>query len=224
VRLSVQYCRRREAGWLYGGLMDISEEQNLAKGLAQMDEAAWEQFCRLYGPPLLSFVRYALGLDAEKADEAVQMTLIRCVRSISTFDPARGNLFAWLKAISRNEAHTLARRDQKHAVEISHSAFQQEVVERILQTVDTSDLPDEILARRDLQLLVREVLMSLPERQRKALVMKYVEEIRVAEIARQLGASEKAVESLLSRSRGAFRAAFLEKVSSMGSMREGGIQ
>ena len=37
------------------------------------------------------------------------MTFIRCVKSFNTFDPARGRLFDWLKAIARNEAQRLFR-------------------------------------------------------------------------------------------------------------------
>ena len=205
--------------------MDRAEEKDLAERLVLMDEVAWERFCRLYGPPLLGFVRYALGFDAQQAEEVVQMTLVRCVRSIGSFDPARGELLTWLKAIARNEAHTLARRAQKIAVEIPHSAFPPEVVEQILQTLDTAFLPDEILARRDIQFLVQEVLVSLPERQREALTLKYMEELPVAEIARQLKNSEKAIESLLSRGREAFRSAFKARLTEdAGLSREVGIR
>jgi DNA-directed RNA polymerase specialized sigma24 family protein len=41
--------------------------------------------------------------------------------------------------------------------------------------------------------------------------LKYVENRKVAEIAAMLGQSEKAIESLLSRSRQAFRKVFLRK-------------
>ena len=55
--------------------------------------------------------------------------------------------------------------------------------------------------------------MELPSRSRKALMLKYLDNCRVAEIARRLGESEKAIESLLSRSRNAFRTIFLKKVN-----------
>lgn len=176
-----------------------------------MDEGAWELFCRLYSQRLFGFVSYAMGLDAEKAEEVVQMVLIRCVRSIGSFDPAKGNLFNWLKSIARNEAHTLMREYQRHAAEVPHSAFPPDVIEEILETLDKGELAHEILARRDVQATVREILASLEERQRDVLVMKYMDDLKVAEIAAQMDVSEKAVESLLTRSRNAFRIAFLAK-------------
>jgi RNA polymerase sigma-70 factor (ECF subfamily) len=190
-----------------------SEEDHLVSGLIRRDEAAWERFCRLYAHPLFGFVRYALRLDAETAEDVVQATLLRCVRSIATFDSRRGDLLGWLKAIARNESHTFLKRGGDRAAERPFAVLPPSIVEEILETLDQGDLPEEVLARRDLQLLVQEVLISLVERQRRVLVMKYVEELRVAEIASHLSVSEKAVESLLSRAREAFRVAFQQKAS-----------
>jgi RNA polymerase sigma-70 factor (ECF subfamily) len=190
-----------------------SEEDHLVSELIQRDEAAWERFCRLYAHPLFGFVRYALRLDTEMAEDIVQSTLLRCVRSIATFDSRRGDLLGWLKAIARNESHTFLKRGSDRAAESPYAVLPPSIVQEILETLDQGDLPEEMLARRDLQLLVQEVLISLGERQRRALVMKYVEELKVAEIANHLSASEKAVESLLSRAREAFRIAFQEKAS-----------
>lgn len=193
--------------------MDRSEEDHLVGELIRRDAAAWERFCRLYAQPLFAFVRYALRLDAEKTEEIVQMTLLRCVRSISTFDSGRGDLFGWLKAIARNEARTFLKQGKDGGAERTYSVLPPSILEEILETLDQGDLPEEVLARRDLRLLVQEVLLGLGERQRRALVMKYVEELKVAEIARRLDTSEKTVESLLSRGRDAFRTSFQAKAA-----------
>ncbi len=204
--------------------MDKSEENRLVRQLARMDEAAWRRFCRLYMEPLFAFVRYALCLDPQKTEEIVELTYIRCVRSIRTFDPRRGDLLDWLKAVARNESHTLIRQDRNRPAQTPHSAFPQAVIEQILEALDKAELPEEILARRDLQLLVQEVLLSLAERQREVLIMKYIQESKVAEIAARLHISEKAVESLLTRARDAFRTVFRHRVSRTGTMREVGIR
>ena len=86
------------------------DESRLATNLSKLDDNAWEQFCRAYSGPLLSFVHLRFNCSVELAEEIVQMTFVRCVRSIRTYDPARGHLFDWLKAIARNEAYTLLRK------------------------------------------------------------------------------------------------------------------
>jgi DNA-directed RNA polymerase specialized sigma24 family protein len=55
---------------------------------------------------------------------------------------------------------------------------------------------------------VLEILDSLPERQRMALEWKYVEDLRVREIAERWGETEKVVESTLYRARREFRRRF----------------
>jgi RNA polymerase sigma-70 factor, ECF subfamily len=200
--------------------MESAEEQRLVQGLVRMEEAAWERFCHLYASGLLQFVRHALRVEHERAEDVVQLTLLRCIRSIGTFDPKRSDLLTWLKAIARNEAHSLGRREVSGIIEIPHSAFPEPVLDQILQQMDTELLPDAVLARRDVQNLVREALAAMNERQREVLLLKYAEDLRVAEIAARLAVTEKTVESLLTRARESFRRLFAEKTAHPSSLRE----
>ncbi len=182
--------------------MDQTEEKTFVRKLKKMDERAWEVFCREYSPPMLAFVQFRFGCNREKAEEIVQMTFIRCVKSIRNFKPSRGMLLNWLKAISKNEAHTLAQQDQKQLA----------TIEGIFDEIDTVALSEETVAKEEIQLLIHETIAELYSRYRKVLILKYVENRKVAEIAVMLGQSEKAIESLLSRSRQAFKKVFLQKV------------
>ena len=130
----------------------------------------------------------------------MHVTFIRCVRSLKTFDPARGRLFDWLKAIARNEAYRLFRQ----AAPPNQVALDSQD-EQWLEQMDHAELPDEHLCRQEVRSLVLETVMAVSSRSRQVLVMKYLEGRRVSEIAAALGQSEKAVESLLTRSRIAFR-------------------
>jgi RNA polymerase sigma-70 factor (ECF subfamily) len=184
--------------------MDQTEEKTFVRKLKKMDERAWEVFCREYSPPLLAFVQFRFGCNREKAEEIVQMTFIRCVKSIRNFKPSRGMLLNWLKTISKNEAHTLLQQDQKQLA----------TIEGIFEEMDTVALSEEIVAKEEIQLLIHETIAELYSRYRKVLILKYVENRKVGEIAAMLGQSEKAIESLLSRSRQAFRKVFLKKAKS----------
>ncbi|HUT91263.1 MAG TPA: sigma-70 family RNA polymerase sigma factor [Thermoguttaceae bacterium] len=194
--------------------MDSREENALVRKLARGDEAAWEAFCGEYSAVLVQFVRLAFGCGREKSEEIVQMTFLRCVRSIGTFDPARGRLFPWLKAVARNEARSCLRGDLRGGVELLLSAVPQHVLDRLADAIDRAPLPDELLARQDTQMLIRECLTELNTRYRQVLLWKYVEERTVARIAVRLRVSEKAAESLLSRARESFRNALLLKLAS----------
>jgi RNA polymerase sigma-70 factor (ECF subfamily) len=192
--------------------MDQAEEQQLAAQLAKMDEGAWREFCRSCSGPLAAFVRVGLGFGHDESEEIVQMTFLRCVRSIRTFDHRRGRLMAWLKAIAKNEAHTFHSSRGDRGREVPQSLLPQALAEEILQGLDRTPLPEEITAREDVRLLVQEVLAGLNSRGCEALTLKYLHGLPVSAIAEKLNASEKAVESLLTRAREAFRAELVRRL------------
>lgn len=187
--------------------MDPAEEKALVRRLVRMDDGAWEAFCHECSLPLLTFVQLQFGCSRELAEEIVQRSFVRCVKSIRSFDPSRGRLFAWLKAVARNEGHTAL------SAYPARPEAQSETVCDAIEGLDGVELPDEVLAHKETQLLVHEALMELPSRNRKVLILKYMDDCRVAEIARLVGQSEKAVESLLTRSRNAFKTMFLKKTN-----------
>jgi RNA polymerase sigma factor (sigma-70 family) len=192
--------------------MDRAAEKALVRGLVAMNGDAWEAFCREYARPLLSFVELCLGCDRPRAEDVVQMTFLRCVKSIGTFGPDRGSLLGWLKAVARNEAHTLLRQETAGPGNPSLSSVPPHIADQILNTIDASPLPDDVLARRDVKAAVQEALMAMRPRQRGVLIAKYVDGRKVSEIAALLGLSEKAVESLLTRSRESLRRALARKM------------
>jgi len=83
----------------------------------------------------------------------------------------------------------------------------------IAGAIDRNPMPDEVLADKDTQLLIRQCLAELNPRYGEVLVAKYVDDLKVSEIAAREGVSEKAIESLLSRSRESFRQVLLAKLT-----------
>lgn len=193
--------------------MDKAEEESLVRQLSRCNDDAWRRFCAEFWAVLARNVRHRFGCDARKADEIVQSTFVRCIRSIGTFDPSRGCLLDWLNAVAANEARTYLQSEARTWLGHRDSDEGRRSLKEIIDCLDRYPLPDELLARRDTQAMVAGCLLGLPLRQRQALVMKYQEEAKVVEIAGKLGLSEKAVESLLSRARESFRRALVAKAA-----------
>jgi len=192
--------------------MDRFEEKAFVRKLTRMNDGAWEYFCKQYSAPLLEFVQWHFGCALQESEEIVQMVFVRCVKSIGTFDPRRGGVFQWLKAVAKNEGHTCFRRHGKRNAEMSLSVIPDHVLGQIAGVIDRAPLPDDVLARKELRILVGECLTEVNRRYREALLGKYVDGLKVSEIAARWDTTEKAVESLLSRARESFKSVILGKL------------
>ncbi len=123
-------------------------------------------------------------------DEIVQETWLTAVRNIRRFQPTRGGFADWLCGLAANIVrHTLRQRQRR---------WKREQAKRAIGTGSACE-------DRERQDRVAAALGSLPERQEAVLRAKYVDGLSVAEIAAMGSESPKAVESLLSRARQAFR-------------------
>lgn len=71
-------------------LMDRNE-----KGLSQLYDS--------YAPTLLGLIT-GIVKNQKPAEEILQQTILKAWNNISSYDPERGNLFAWLATIARNNA------------------------------------------------------------------------------------------------------------------------
>lgn len=192
--------------------MGTDEERALVKKLVSMDANAWETLCRDIAPMLLAFVQASFVCGPERAEEVVQRALVRAVRSIQRYESARGRLRDWLKGICRNEAITLLNQEAR---QIRFSGVDGSV-RASLERIDEAPIPEHVLARKEVQWLIHETVGELRPSHRQVLTLKYLSGRKVAEIAETMGQSEKAIESLLSRARQAFKDALLARTKRLG--------
>ncbi|MCX6365365.1 MAG: sigma-70 family RNA polymerase sigma factor [Armatimonadetes bacterium] len=146
-----------------------------------------------YLSAVLSYVATRVGADAAEditaeVFGAAFRALSRCPAPApqgSEHDPAR----AWLFGIARHKVADHLRRPKNR---------------------ETLPLPESLLApggpeasveRAETARALRCVLEALPELQKEALLLKYVEQLSLAEIALALGKSETAISQLLYRAR-----------------------
>jgi RNA polymerase sigma factor (sigma-70 family) len=132
-------------------------------------------------------------VGGDDADEAVQDALLKAHRALASGTPIY-SLGAWLHAIAHNSALTLLR----------HRRLAAEYCEERAGAVPTPGIAGGSEQDR-LEALVA-ALLSLPIRQRQALVMRELEGRSYDEIATHLSASHGAVRQLLNRARTSIRA------------------
>jgi RNA polymerase sigma-70 factor (ECF subfamily) len=159
------------------------------------DATLWRSWYDEHFDRLDSYVRWRCGGLADLADDVVQETWLAAVRTLGKFDPSRGPFIGWLCGIAANLARNAIR-----------SRLRSRLSARSLDPADDRPNPDPGPLERAER--VAAALAELPDHYEAVLRAKYFDRKSVEEIATERGDSLKAVESLLSRARQAFREAF----------------
>jgi RNA polymerase sigma-70 factor (ECF subfamily) len=185
----------------------LMDDRQLVGRVLSGDESAFEEFFSRYFQRLFRFALRRTR-DAAAAEDAAQATLVTAVRTLQSW---RGEaaLFTWLCTLCRHHVSAEWRRTGRVPVQsLDDDPDMRAHFEALAADADT---PDTAFDRTRLAELVQITLDSLPGRYGDVLEWKYVQGHSVAEIAMRLGATEKAVESLLTRARHLFREGFPAK-------------
>jgi RNA polymerase sigma-70 factor (ECF subfamily) len=172
------------------------DDKALVARMLSGDDRAFEEFFASYFPPMYRFALGRVDGNAGAAEDVVQVAMTKAVRKLSTF---RGEamLLTWLLTFCRHEIAAYWKELQR---EPASSLFPEDALET-MAAIDSIEAADT--AR-----LVQVVLDRLPRHYADVLEWKYIDGSSVREIAPRLSIGEKAVESLLTRARQAFRDAF----------------
>lgn len=170
-------------------------------------------------PPLYHFCLYRVGKDRHRCEEVVQETLTRALRDLSRYEPARagGNIFPWLTGLARNEISRVLGQDRRV---VSLEELWQRVDGELLafyERLEAEPLADDVLVREETREMVNATMSQLPVQYSRALQAKYVDGASVRDLASLWRTTEKAIESLLSRARKAFRATFTALCGTLGA-------
>ena len=131
----------------------------LVAGIRAGDESAWRAMAQRY-EPLLRWLARQYGLSAGDAEDAVQLTWLRCLEHIGQLSDA-DRLSGWLATICRRECIRLA---TKTRCEVPFST--PDMAQLLASRPEESD-PCAEVALRDQCTRLRRAIMALPERQRK---------------------------------------------------------
>ena len=158
------------------------------------NEAEFRAFYDQALPRIYGYLHDRCGGDAAVAEELTQQTFVAAVRERTRFD-GRSEPMTWLTAIAR---HKLADHFRRLARE------ERRRVRLVAREIEIAPDDGSWIRADDRSTVVR-VLASLPALQRAVLVLHYSDGLSIREIARELGKSESAVESLMTRAREGFR-------------------
>jgi RNA polymerase sigma-70 factor (ECF subfamily) len=164
------------------------------------DRAAFRAFYRYALPRVYGYFLTRCGHDRATAEDLTQETFMAAVRSSDRHAVIAAPL-PWIMAVARHKLldHWRAAEREDRRLAAVEAAAATEAQSQLLPWDEAQGLEQASVA-----------LASVPSAQRTALVLHHVDGLSIRQVAEQLGRSTGAVESLLSRGRASFRAAYLE--------------
>jgi RNA polymerase sigma-70 factor (ECF subfamily) len=169
------------------------------------DEFACEQLVREHTGRLLAVARRYLRCE-EDARDAVQEAFVAAFRAIGRFEGG-SSLSTWLHRIVINaclmKLRTKRRRPEASIEELLPHF--DETGHRVAEPEEWRESAETALSRSQMRARVREAIDRLPEHYRSIVMLRDIEELSTAEVARMLGLTENAVKIRLHRARQALR-------------------
>ena len=177
---------------------EIPSEDLMTK-IADGDTDAFEILVNRHQTSVLNLIYRFIG-DRTQAKDLAQEVFIRVWQSARSYKP-KAKLTTWIYRITAN----LCLNELKSARRKKWFQFQQSgehsrnTIEETLS--DGAPSAEDLLLSKERSRQIGNALQSLPENQKMALILKRYDDLSYAEIAKVIGCSVSAVESLLVRAK-----------------------
>ncbi|MBI4558206.1 MAG: sigma-70 family RNA polymerase sigma factor [Candidatus Hydrogenedentes bacterium] len=155
----------------------VSSDAALMLRVRWGDEFAFEELYRRYFRKLLNFF-YAMSRNPQNAEDLMQETFGRIWKQRCRYEPD-GSFAAYVFAFARNiwlERCRVVRREHLASVDVPFENLR-------IPAGSAVDAPDILAERSEIEQQILSVLVNLPDEQRMAFVMRYVQRLSLNEIA-----------------------------------------
>ena len=150
---------------------------------SKVNPTAFSSLYEHYLPKVYRFAYYRTGTCYE-AEDVVAQTFLQAIEGLARYEDRGFSLGCWLYKIASNIIRT---RQQSRSREV-----------HCFETASAADWDTKIELLPE-QMFLQEALHTLPDTQQQVLVLRYVQDLSINEVARILGRSEGAVKQLAFR-------------------------
>jgi len=160
----------------------MTDERQLVTRLQEGSEEAFTQFFDQYRNTIYNFGLRFCG-NPDEASEVLQDTLINTFRHIKNFK-GQSKLSTWLYRIASNAC--LMRRRKMKPGDVSLDQMEEEAG---VEPGDHRFKPDQLLEQKEMNNIIQDALVALPESYRIPFILKEIEQLSHKEIAEILDTS-----------------------------------
>lgn len=164
------------------------KEQEIIDLLLQKDENGISELLKHYGP-LMRYIIAPILPNAEDMEDCLSEVSMRVWDKIEQYDSERGSLASWITAVTRNTA-------LNHKRDFTHCQSSDEINEN---TPSPEPSPEDDVIRQERQIAVKRALKQLSSKEQILFYRKYYYLQSTAQIASEMGMTERAVEGKLYR-------------------------
>ncbi len=163
------------------------QENTVERLLLEKNEQGMDALLLHYGP-LMRYIIAPILQNPQDREDCLSEVSMRVWEKIGQFDGEKGSFHAWLTTITRNTA-------LNHARKASGSS-----AEELSESTPSPELsPEEALLKKERQEALKTALSRLSYKDRLLFYRKYYYRQSTAQIAAELGMTERAVEGKLYR-------------------------
>ncbi|HHQ49174.1 MAG TPA: sigma-70 family RNA polymerase sigma factor, partial [Acidobacteria bacterium] len=179
------------------------DERELVEAARQGDEDSFAELVRRHSGSIHRVVARMLG-DEEEAWDVVQMAWLRAWQRLDRYDP-HWKFSTWSHRIATNLAIDVIRaRSSRERAHTNGGAVW-------LRPAPSSGRPGQLVEEKDVERILRDLVDDLTPQQRAAFILREVEGLETAEVARVLGCSKVTVRNHIFQARKALRRAMVER-------------
>ncbi len=179
-----------------------SSEDLLAR-IAEGDEYAFETLVHRHETSILNLAYRFIG-DRNQAKDLAQEVFLRVWQAAGSYKP-EAKFTTWIYRITANLCFNELKSARRKKL-LQFLRFESDQEARSEEDLpDRSPSPEQVLLARERSRQITKALQSLPENQRMAIILRRYDDMAYEEIARILGCSLPAVESLLVRAKEALQ-------------------
>lgn len=170
--------------------MQTDDPRELIRQAKEGDHEAFDKLYEMYLTPVYRYIFLRVS-DRLAAEDLSQTVFLKVLESLKRFEPSDSPPLAYLFTVARNAVIDYRRRGKN-----APAALDPEIAETL---PDHKDLPRQELEKQESAEALSQALKKLTAEQEEAVILKFINGFKTAEIAELLEKSEGAVRQLQCR-------------------------